>query len=392
MKGNIRMDYTDNKKVSEVLIWGAGQATREFLKYRSFYDGVIDIIAVVDNNNCMWGDLFESYPVILPKEAYRLFFDCIIIHSKNYYKEIEKQIISEADIEKTKIDNPLYVAKCKLYARYHSDVDKRDLLSYIRTHELGVFNYPFKEKYERLIPDTGYDQNAGLYYVLHNGQRMYMARRFDTVDKVAEYYRDLCVEQDKQSPHLYLEEKFDVEQDDVVVDAGAAEGIFALSVIEKARKVYLIETDKEWIEALRYTFKNYNSKVKILNTFIADYEGYNTNKLDHLINEEVNFIKMDVEGCEYPAINGAKRLLRESAKIRCAICVYHNDHDEILLEEFGKKTGFKTEFSKGYMFYWVGIQQHYILPTLRRGIIRYTKRKNTGLMTEGGMYGKEAET
>jgi 16S rRNA A1518/A1519 N6-dimethyltransferase RsmA/KsgA/DIM1 with predicted DNA glycosylase/AP lyase activity len=49
-----------------------------------------------------------------------------------------------------------------------------------------------------------------------------------------------------------------VAEGDVVVDAGAAEGNFALSVIDKASKVYIIEGDAGWCEALRQTFLPYN--------------------------------------------------------------------------------------------------------------------------------------
>lgn len=368
-----------NSGKTKVLVWGAGQMARKFWENRVFWEDVIDIVAITDNNSHIWEKAFNTYRIIPPQEAYRLEFDRIIISSLKYYKEIAGQIIAETNIDKSKIENILYVAKCKLLARYGSDIDKQDVLSYIRSHELEVFNYPYVEKYESLQPDIGFDSDAKLYYVLHNGQRMYMARGLDTEDKVSMYYKSLCIEQDRESPHLYLEDGFDVEQNDVVVDAGAAEGIFALSIIEKARKLYLIETDAEWIKALKYTFRNYTEKVEIINAFIADYEGYNTHKLDNLVHEEVNFIKMDIEGCEYPAMRGAKRLISESNRIRCAVCAYHNDNDEVLLEEFAKNMGMKTEFSKGFMFYCIDIQQHYILPTLRRGIIRCTKSESSGL-------------
>ncbi len=41
---------------------------------------------------------------------------------------------------------------------------------------------------------------------------------------------------------------------------------------------------------------------------MADYTGYNSVMLDDVIDEEVNFIKMDIEGYEYAAMTGAKIL------------------------------------------------------------------------------------
>jgi hypothetical protein len=38
---------------------------------------------------------------------------------------------------------------------------------------------------------------------------------------------------------------FDVDVDDIVGDIGAAEGSFGLSIVEKAKKLYLFEMDEE---------------------------------------------------------------------------------------------------------------------------------------------------
>jgi predicted RNA methylase len=42
--------------------------------------------------------------------------------------------------------------------------------------------------------------------------------------------------------------------DDVVADLGAAEGNFSLSIINKVKKIYIFEYDKEWVEALKAPF------------------------------------------------------------------------------------------------------------------------------------------
>lgn len=41
---------------------------------------------------------------------------------------------------------------------------------------LRVFNYKFTEKYLEMNAEIKYDDECGLYYVMHNGKKMYMAK------------------------------------------------------------------------------------------------------------------------------------------------------------------------------------------------------------------------
>jgi 16S rRNA A1518/A1519 N6-dimethyltransferase RsmA/KsgA/DIM1 with predicted DNA glycosylase/AP lyase activity len=65
-------------------------------------------------------------------------------------------------------------------------------------------------------------------------------------------------------------DSFGVSEGDIVVDVGAAEGNFALSVVEKANKVYIIEGNAAWCDALRQTFLPYKEKVEIIQKFLSD--------------------------------------------------------------------------------------------------------------------------
>ena len=156
------------------------------------------------------------------------------------------------------------------------------------------------------------------------------------------------MEQDIESPHHYQDDSFRVNQGDTVLDVGVAEGNFSLDIIDKASRIYMVETDKMWIEALGYTFYEYKDKILIINAFVSDISDENSYRLDDLIDEPLDFIK------------------------KCAICTYHNDNDETDIKKTVGNYGMSYETTRGYMYFPYEITQRY-QPTLRRGVLRCWK-------------------
>ena len=68
----------------------------------------------------------------------------------------------------------------------------------------------------------------------------------------------------------YLSDNFTVQQDDVLLDVGSAEGIFALTHIEKLKHVVLFERNAQWVEALEATFAPWKEKVTIIRKYVSD--------------------------------------------------------------------------------------------------------------------------
>lgn len=66
--------------------------------------------------------------------------------------------------------------------------------------------------------------------------------------------------------------------------------------------------------------------------------------MDNLISEKVTFIKMDIEGAEYNALLGCKKIIREQ-KPKLAICIYHKPEDIIEIPEL------ILSINKEYQFY-----------------------------------------
>jgi FkbM family methyltransferase len=128
-----------------------------------------------------------------------------------------------------------------------------------------------------------------------------------------------------------------VSQGDVVVDAGAQIGIFSVKVADRAGRVWAFEPEPSNYELLCYNVAPY-SNIKSMNVALWSSNGrmplhhnrehvgahsllplpegvsdYNveveTIRLDDVIEDQVDFIKMDVEGAEIEVLKGAMQIL-----------------------------------------------------------------------------------
>jgi FkbM family methyltransferase len=148
--------------------------------------------------------------------------------------------------------------------------------------------------------------------------------------------------------HHYQIPETTVQPGDVVVDCGAAEGLFTLVAAEKARRVYAVEPLPEFIEGLRRTFAD-DPRVEIL-PFAAGAEAgtvrFASNTISSAINAEgdvearverldsllgdaidpVTYLKADVEGAELDVVRGAAGLIARH-KPRIVLAVYHDAND-----------------------------------------------------------------
>ena len=248
----------------------------------------------------------------------------------------------------------------------------QEVLEYLKSNPIAVFPYDFQKKYNEGTIEVMDDKDKGLRYVMLDGKKLYFKRRWSK-KRIRHSFNELTKEQDPQSPHRYLNDKFKVEEGEVLVDIGVAEGNFALGAVEKASRLVLFETDVEWIEALNATFEPWKDKVLIANKFVSDTTDSSSTKLDDFIgrDEKITFLKIDVDGAESRLLNGCKRILSEQKPLKVAICTYHKQQDE---EEFNSlliRNGFATSHSNGYILFYYDKKLR--APYLRRGLIRATK-------------------
>lgn len=246
-------------------------------------------------------------------------------------------------------------------------------LNYLRTNPIAIFPYDFQNQYDTENIVVFDDHNKRLRYVLLDGKRLYFKRRWSK-QKIRNLYNLLLKEQDIRSPHRYLTEQFKFEDGEVLVDVGVAEGNFALSVVEKASKLFLFEADKEWIEPLNATFEPWKNKVLIVNKFVSDVTHSNKMRLDDFISieETGTFLKIDIEGGESRLLKGCNRILTEQKPLKIAICTYHKQEDEKEFLSLLTQNGFTISISDGFMLYYY--DKKIAAPYFRRGLIRAEKK------------------
>lgn len=248
----------------------------------------------------------------------------------------------------------------------------REIIDYLSKNKFSVFPYSFIQNYRPHDVDVFFD-DSNIPYVLHENKKLYFPNGYSP-RSIRHCYNGLKLEQDKNSPHRYESDSFTVNDGDVIADVGAAEGIWALSNVEKAEKVYLIEREQKWIDALQKTFEPWKEKVVIVNKYVSDINDDENITLDNLLNgQKINVIKADIEGYELKMLEGGKEVFKYSDNLKLLLCTYHNDDDAEILKTWLEKKCFATEFSKGYMLfiYDVNLQK----PYLRRGLIRAKKER-----------------
>lgn len=335
----------------KVLMFGTGSGAANALK---LVDEGVEIIGFIDNNKDKQGMIFQNKKIYAPEEILSMEYSKIVICSVAIL-QIKEQLIS-IGIDESKIVDKMYFHERRFLERYDSetynkDIEVREIVESVKKKGLKVFNYPFNETYDDLPVDVFWDNEKQLFYVMYNNKKMYMSKKQRTEENVKAHVRWLYTEQDEKSPHRYLTNSFGVDKKSIVVDAGVAEGNFALDIIDDVEKIILIETDDDWIEALQYTFEPYKEKVQIIKGFLGNSNQGDNITLDSVLpDQHIDFIKMDIEGSEPDALIGASKILRNS-KPKLDICVYHNEFDQKKIEKILEQYDYQMETSQGYMVF-----------------------------------------
>lgn len=151
----------------------------------------------------------------------------------------------------------------------------------------------------------------------------------------------------------FIDEIFDIGEEECLVDGGGYDGDTIEEFIEytkgKFRRIYSFEPQKDKAEIIECKRWKYGDRIKLYPKGLYDCEtelyfsngksglsgridegeggeSIQTIDIDSAIEEEVSFIKMDIEGAEMKALQGAANTIK-TYKPKLAICVYHKPED-----------------------------------------------------------------
>lgn len=226
--------------------------------------------------------------------------------------------------------------------------------------------------YIRSIQEVGDD-----YLVtFQKGQKLYFPKNVG----LPALHHVICEICDNKNWHYYEIPETTVKSNDIVVDCGAAEGLFSLLVHDRCQQIYIIEPSPAFLPSLSKTFKEI-SNVTILPVALGKIPAYMylTNEgmetkvsekesgvkiqietLDNLFyhqGKKVTYIKADIEGYELEMLEGA-RLTIEQSRPTIAITTYHH------LEDAERITLFLKTLCPDYKIITKGIDDTYGAPIM----------------------------
>ena len=150
----------------------------------------------------------------------------------------------------------------------------------------------------------------------------------------------------------YAPELITFHENEVMVELGSNNGDTLLDFIRRCpdfKKSYCFEPDDICVKELHKIIQPYKSRIVIIPKVAWNGEGWvsfasengngssrvdeqkgdvrlETASVDGVVEEDITYMKMDIEGAEMMALQGAKEQIKRN-KPRLAICVYHKNED-----------------------------------------------------------------
>jgi FkbM family methyltransferase len=299
-----------------VCLFGAGQVGRAVA--HDLVAANVKIAGFCDNNRELWGTIITNTAICLsPQELEKIKSDACVLVTTGYYKEICSQL------ESLGIKN--YCVVPQLMVRNSLFWDTVDL-SFVKSKVIGLIDILEDEKSKEVA-----------CVIAKNW--------FNRSDSGGDYRGIETCDQYFPGDIIRLEE------DEVFVDVGAYDGDTMAEFLRRAgarfQAIIAYELDRCCFDRLqdyvRSVPANLRSKIHIYNLGLhsqsqkirymangtsssihdqADQHGEVVRMTDHLRNAKITYIKMDIEGAELDALQGAKESILAYAP-KLAISVYH---------------------------------------------------------------------
>ena len=249
-----------------------------------------------------------------------------------------------------------------------------EVISFLKKNPLHIFPYDFIHKYDSQQVDVYKDVKSDYRYVIYENKKLFYPLGWSS-ENIKYSHSFSCLEQDNESPHSYASSSFCYKDDDITVDAGAAEGNFSLSIVDKVKKLYIFECSEGWVGPLQKTFEPWRDKVHIIPLKLSNNVTSESTTLDQFFaekNELPSILKIDVDGGEKDLLEGASSILKKSDKLKISLCTYHKKNDFYEFKNLLENLEFKVHSSKGYMIFYLDepLQE----PYLRKALLFASKR------------------
>ena len=353
------------KAMKEIFLWGSGHIANMALT--SAKENGINLIenetfrikGIIDNNLSKTGGYFHDFRIVSPGEAIDEGFDYISILMENEW-DVSIQAKYGYRIEEEKVKDKNFFLKLLLIEKYRNSNDAETIatVDYLKEHDISMFNQHIPER--KAVHPVIWDKKLNLPYIEFNDitdmkQRMYFPRnyQFERRDGM-QFCSDMNWEQLPTSPHRYTDNNHNIVEGDIIVDGGLCEGNFALKYASIVSKMYLFEPDWWWDEPNYYTFLPFKDKTVYSHKALSNYDSRLCTRIDSIIpNEErIDFIKMDIEGHETDAIEGAEQTFKRN-NVKASVCCYHRQDDKKLIERRFSELGYRTRATGGnVVFLW----------------------------------------
>lgn len=314
---SIKLEQLTGKNL---FLFGAGAGAKKIIQYLKKRN--LNPIYICDNNEFKIGTTIENIevkPFSFVLENYEHI--AIIISAPHNINSIEKYLlnyISEYQIYffMPKLEDLDYINYInenifeieKLYSSLEDDFSKKTLVNVINGKLTGNYNY-FKEVFQenqyfpkdiKKFSESETFLDVGAYI----GDTI-----VDFMNNVSNKYRNIVAIE----PNEQCFESLDVLAEEYDIKKG---------VSNKQDMVYF---DDE--------LDSVSSSAVVQNKVTHDLKQLEVDKIDNLVNSEVSFLKMDIEGLELLALEGAKDLIKKYEP-DLAICIYHKNSDYVDISKF----------------------------------------------------------
>ncbi len=329
-----------------ICIWGTSLYGRTIKKILENYEFASNIKCFVssfhkENSKNTIDDLTE----LSPKEALEQFKDSIFIVASDYSKEITLTAIATG----ISPDNLLYVESGEFGAAY-----EKLLRFYFFSEKDSLAGIDIVGDIKKWFSYYADMKNSGRLTENVNRLLEMLDDTFskNTCNDIINFFLtgdvSLLVNSYCSDTQYFSNDYYSIKDEEVFFDCGAYDGDSVKAFLKfnnnKFKKIIAFEPNKANAKEIE---KLGIEGIEIKNAAVGDYDGtvsFDSEcvqggrigvdasekiaiyKIDSFINENPTFIKMDIEGAEMAALEGAKKTIQEM-KPKLAICIYHRPQD-----------------------------------------------------------------